>query len=377
MKKLICSNLLVALTINLLAVPFAHGGKKYRKHKYNKSRNYRRKERNFSYKNRVNKKEKRRKNKQQKYTEALSFFDKEKRRLLRFIRRRSIKANKLNTKKRNKKKHRKKSDANFGTTRYSSGAKISFGTILLLLFTLVASGNSEWTCVDGIYQTTYRGNSYGSGDELECKCIHGTFGGQLLRCDATDINQPWECEEGLYNFKICIDDHLSLEKETDCTCKGNFFSKHTLDCGNINFYHSSNICSDLNKRKRSFGSSSLEDEPCCDATVTTENNKTTITTKCPLSQENSNINTALAISSLISGLGLGACLTGLIACIMCEPCKRKKHTENSNSITFEEKENKKEQDETTESEIDTETESETEQDETTETNTDTDTDTEE
>ncbi|MFC1842038.1 hypothetical protein ACFLYU_00060 [Candidatus Dependentiae bacterium] len=82
MQKLICTKLLIALTINLLATPFAHAGKKYHKHKYNKSRNYRRKERKFSHKDRISKKEKRRKSNWQENIEALSNFNKERNKFL-------------------------------------------------------------------------------------------------------------------------------------------------------------------------------------------------------------------------------------------------------------------------------------------------------
>ncbi|MFC1842049.1 hypothetical protein ACFLYU_00115 [Candidatus Dependentiae bacterium] len=72
MRKFICTKLLVVFFINSLVIPFANCGKKYYKCKHDKGRNYKQKERQFNYRDRVSKKAKKKARKWQKRVEKLS-----------------------------------------------------------------------------------------------------------------------------------------------------------------------------------------------------------------------------------------------------------------------------------------------------------------
>ncbi|MFC1842040.1 hypothetical protein ACFLYU_00070 [Candidatus Dependentiae bacterium] len=387
MKKLICTNLLFALSLNLLAPSLIHCGRgKFQKTKNCGSNRYRKRDKyslktnKFVYKSR--KKEKRYKSKQRKKIEELN----------KKIQDRIY--NKLDfCKTKNFKKCGKGKHKDYDVTTYSPRAIYSRLIVLLILLPmLISSGYSMPPypelppCIAGPYPLSVENAKFWHNHITLCYCRVGFFGDEYLDCNLELPVPELECESNMYDIKVkYIEGITLLSKDAPCFCEpmdgGNDLA--ILNC-NSPFAKFEIVPAICTAKKRRSSDLSL-DKPCCDAILTTENNETTITTQCYPSQEVSNINLELIPIWLTLGLVLGACLTACpigALCAIKKGCKKRKKitkVEKEQPVELEDKnkkENIKTQDEKTEEEIETESETETETETDTDTESDTSTDTE-
>ncbi|MFC1842050.1 hypothetical protein ACFLYU_00120 [Candidatus Dependentiae bacterium] len=230
MKKFICTKLLVALTINLLAMPLANGGKKRYKRRYDKGKNYRRKERRFNYSGRVSKKEKRRKSKWQQSIniEKLSKTNRARNKNWPEIQKKARQEYLL-------KKHKKCIEYRKDTKKFETSRGLSFGKfmmpkfsrffIMILLFVNVFAQQHE--IETNIYRdgrlvcNTY--TTYVVWKDPETGEIEDF--GYPQKCGVTKE----ECITDTYYIKL-IDDYGKLDYYTTCYCEVKSDLGYQLHC---------------------------------------------------------------------------------------------------------------------------------------------------